>query len=305
MALDTETRSRIESLLAQHPIVLFMKGSPQAPMCGFSAATSGVLNDLAPYHSVDVLADPAIREGIKAFGDWPTIPQLYVNGELIGGADIVRSMAASGELHSLLGVAAPDRTPPEISVTDAAAAAIREGMDSADGAVLHLQIDGHQQAGFSLAPADAHDIVSHANGLEIHLDPGSAQRARGIVIDWVETVQGAGLSLSFPGSTTVKPMSVQTLHERMTSGGITLIDVRPASERAQASLDAASALDDAGEAALAGLPKDTAIAFLCHSGNRSRVVAGRFAAQGFSEIFNIEGGIDAWSREIDPTVPRY
>lgn len=306
MALDTDIRARIESLLEQHPIVLFMKGSPQAPMCGFSAATSSVLTDLVPeYHSVDVLADPAIREGIKAFGEWPTIPQLYVKGELIGGADIIRSMYASGELHTVLGVPAPDRTPPEITVTDTAAAAIRDGMGEAEGAVLHLQIDGQQQAGFSLAPATEHDIVCRANGLDIHLDPGSAQRAKGIVIDWVETVQGAGLSLSFPGSTTVKPMTVQALQARIADGGITLIDVRPADERAIASITAATALEDAGESTLASLPKDTAIAFLCHSGNRSQIVAGRFAAHGFTEVYNIEGGIDAWSREIDSSVPRY
>lgn len=306
MALDTDTRARIESLLSEHPIVLFMKGSPQAPMCGFSAATSSVLSDLLPqYHSVDVLADPAIREGIKEFGDWPTIPQLYVKGELIGGADIVRSMFASGELHNLLGVPAPDRTPPEITVTDTAAAAIRDGMRDAAGAVLHLQIDGQQQAGFSLAPATEHDIVSHSNGLDIHLDPGSAQRAKGIVIDWVETVQGAGLSLSFPGSTTVKPMTVQTLQARINDETITLIDVRPSDERAQASIAAASALEDTNESTLASLPKDTPIAFICHTGRRSQIVAGRFAAHGFTEVYNVEGGIDAWSREMDSSVPRY
>lgn len=306
MALDSDTRTRIETLLEQHPVVLFMKGSPQAPMCGFSAATSSVLNDLlAQYHSVDVLADPAIREGIKAFGEWPTIPQLYVKGELIGGADIVHSMYASGELHTLLGVPEPDRTPPEITLTDTAAAAIRDGMGDADGMVLHLQIDGQQQAGFSLAPANPHDIVSHANGLDIHLDPGSAQHAKGIVIDWVETVQGAGLSLSFPGATMVKPMTVQTLQARIADGGITLVDVRPKDERALAAIPAATALDEAGESTLASLPKDTPIAFICHSGNRSRVVAGRFAAHGFTEVYNIDGGIDAWSREIDTSVPRY
>jgi monothiol glutaredoxin len=141
-----------------------------------------------------------LREGIKQYGNWPTIPQLYIGGELVGGADIVRQMYASGELQQALGLPAPDRTPPAISITDKAAEAIRAGMQETPGMALHLEIGPDRTAGFQLAPAGAGDIVTQANGLAIHLDPASAQRARGIKIDWVETVQGAGLSLSYPGS---------------------------------------------------------------------------------------------------------
>ncbi len=163
MTLQPETRQQIESLLAEHPVVLFMKGNPQAPMCGFSAAASGALNDLVPgYFSVDVLADQTIRDGIKAFGDWPTIPQLYVKGELVGGADIIKQMYTSGELHKMLGVAEPDRTPPEITITDAAAEKIRAHLPDDGEGVLHLAVDGSNQAGFTLAPATAYDIVSTA-----------------------------------------------------------------------------------------------------------------------------------------------
>ena len=79
MSLDSATRERIESLLQSHRVVLFMKGNRQQPMCGFSAAATNTLNELLPdYHTVNVLEDPEIREGIKAYGEWPTIPQLYV-----------------------------------------------------------------------------------------------------------------------------------------------------------------------------------------------------------------------------------
>ena len=125
MSLDPSTRHRIETLLASSRVVLFMKGSRTQPQCGFSAATTDRLNALLDdYTTVDVLADAAIREGIKEFGNWPTIPQLYIEGELVGGADIVQSMFDSGELHRALGVAEPDRTPPEVTVSDAAVAAI-------------------------------------------------------------------------------------------------------------------------------------------------------------------------------------
>jgi monothiol glutaredoxin len=296
MSLDSPTRERIETLLKDHRVVLFMKGDRQQPMCGFSAAATNTLNELLPdYHTVNVLDDPEIREGIKAYGDWPTIPQLYVEGELVGGADIIRQMYGSGELHQLFGVAAPDRTPPEITITDAAAEAIRQGTANAQGVALHLEIGPDHSAGFQLAPASESDIVAIANGLEIHFDPASAQRAKGIVIDWVSTVQGEGLSLKFPGAQEIKSLSVQQLKARLDANDITLIDVRPAAARAQlAPLPQARILEDEGYEALATLPKDTALAFICQRGISSQGVAERFAGHGFNNVHNVAGGMEAW-----------
>jgi monothiol glutaredoxin len=307
MSLDPATRERIDQLLGAHRVVLFMKGDRQQPMCGFSASATNVLNELLPdYHTVDVLADPDIREGIKAYGNWPTIPQLYVGGELVGGADIVRQMYASGELHALFGVAAPDRTPPDITITDAAAEAIGNAMADAHGMALHLEIGPDHNAGFQLAPADPNDIAVVANGIEVHFDPGSAQRARGIVIDWVDTPQGAGLSLKYPGAGDIASLSVHALQQRLAAGDITLVDVRPAAGRAQAPpLAQARVLEEEGYEALAALPKDTPLAFICHHGQSSRGVAERFAAHGFTHVHNVEGGMHAWAIDIDPTVPRY
>ena len=307
MSLDPTTRTRIETMLKDHPVVLFMKGDRQQPMCGFSAAATNTLNELLPdYHTVNVLEDPEIREGIKAYGEWPTIPQLYVGGELVGGSDIIRQLYTSGELHQLFGVSAPDRTPPAITITDAAAEAIRQGTANAQGVALHLEIGPDHSAGFQLAPAGEHDIVAHANGLEVHFDPASAQRAKGIVIDWVSTVQGEGLSLKFPGAQEIKSLSVQELKARLATGNITLIDVRPAQARALAApLPQARVLEDEGYESLAALPKDTPLAFICHHGVSSRGMAERFAAHGFSDVSNVEGGMDAWSREVDSSVPQY
>lgn len=307
MSLDTTTRDRIEHLLKDHRVVLFMKGTRQQPMCGFSAAATNTLNELLPdYHTVNVLEDSDIREGIKAFGNWPTIPQLYVDGELVGGADIIRQMYGSGELHQLFGAQAPDRTPPEITITDKAAQAIREGTANAQGMALHLEIGPDHSAGFQLAPGSEHDIVVNANGIEVHFDPASAQRAKGIVIDWVSTMQGEGLSLKFPGATELKSMSVHELQQRLAKGDITLIDVRPAQGRAMAApLPQARVLEDEGYAALAALPKDTTLAFICHHGISSRSAAERFIAHGFTNVYSVDGGMDAWATEIDASVARY
>jgi monothiol glutaredoxin len=93
----------IKRTIDEHEVVLFMKGEPSAPECGFSATVVKILNYLGiDFVGVDVLKDPAIRAGIKGFSDWPTVPQLYVRGEFVGGADIVREMFQSGELKSLL-----------------------------------------------------------------------------------------------------------------------------------------------------------------------------------------------------------
>ena len=94
---------RIEKEIAENPVVLYMKGTSSFPQCGFSSAVVHVLSQLGvAFKDVNVLTDPELREGIKQFSDWPTIPQLYIKGEFIGGCDIVREMAANGELQELL-----------------------------------------------------------------------------------------------------------------------------------------------------------------------------------------------------------
>jgi monothiol glutaredoxin len=105
---DTDTnpiREAIAEAIAEHPTILFMKGTPDAPACGFSARTVAALQTLdAPFAAVDVLPDPRIRQELSAISNWPTIPQLFVNGELVGGCDIVMEMYESGELAQTLGV---------------------------------------------------------------------------------------------------------------------------------------------------------------------------------------------------------
>jgi len=101
----SEVREAIEKAIADNEVILFMKGTPNAPACGFSARTVGALQSLgAKFAAVDVLPDARIRSELSALSQWPTIPQLFVRGELVGGCDIVTEMYASGELAQLLGV---------------------------------------------------------------------------------------------------------------------------------------------------------------------------------------------------------
>ena len=111
---NDEIRSFLEQAIAENEVMLFMKGRPDAPRCGFSMRTSAALNALGVrYAAMDVLPDPRIREELSAISDWPTIPQLFVNGKLVGGCDIVTEMYETGELAELLGVEQPEDVEPE------------------------------------------------------------------------------------------------------------------------------------------------------------------------------------------------
>lgn len=308
MSLSPDTRTRIESILSSHEVVLFMKGNPQRPHCGFSMKAASIVSGIvAEYAHVDVLQDPELREGIKVYGQWPTIPQLYVKGELIGGSDIIEQMLSSGELHELLIGKAPDRTPPTITITDEAATQIRGVMDEqGEGLALHMTVDATFNSRFELKPASGQEISARSNGITVHFDLASASRANGVVIDWIDQgVQGAGLSIRNPNAPgQVHPLSVRELAARPNE--FTIIDVRPASARALVAFPLPhTVLDENSHDPLAALPKHTKLAFLCHHGNSSRQAAEHFRSLGFTQVFNIEGGIDAWSTEIDASVPRY
>ena len=111
---SNQIRDAIAQAIDENPVILFMKGTPDQPRCGFSARTAGALQSLgAPFAAVDILPDPRIRQELSALSQWPTIPQLFVNGELVGGCDIVTEMYESGELAETLGVEPSEAQPVE------------------------------------------------------------------------------------------------------------------------------------------------------------------------------------------------
>jgi monothiol glutaredoxin len=286
-----------------------MKGTRMQPMCGFSAATIGILDALVPsYTTFNVLEDQSIREGIKSFSDWPTIPQLYIDREFVGGCDIVKQMFNNGELHEMLGVEAPDRTPPQMRVSDGAAAIIANAVQANSGSAVHLSIDGRWQHSFNLGPMEGHEIRAESNGVSLLFDVASAQKANGLSIDIEETVQGTAFKIDNPNAPSpVGRMSPAELAaaRRGAATAPTLVDVRTSDERARAAIEGSMLLDDEGLRIVSALPKDTKLVFYCHTGVRSMSAAEHYRAEGFTDVHNLEGGIDAWSREVDPSVPRY
>ena len=309
MALDAQLRKKIDDLVKSDEIVLFMKGSRSFPQCGFSASVVNILNTLVPkYTTVNILADQDIRAGMKEYSDWPTFPQLFIKGEFVGGADIVRQMHESGELEKKLGgLVAPPKTP-TVTVSSRAASELQAALkDGGPGDVIHITITPSWEHQLDLGPKEASHVTVETAGLTLQLDRASAARADGLSIDFVEASDGAGFKIENPNRPPmVKQIDPKGLKALLDAGTIKhLYDVRTDKERAIATIEGAKLLDDATMAEIEQLPKDTAIAFHCHSGRRSQAAAEHFLKLGFKNLYNLAGGIDAWSRDVDPKVPRY
>lgn len=300
--------ARLEALIASHDVVLFMKGDRRRPQCGFSATVVQILDGwLDDYATVDVLADPELRQGIKAFSRWPTLPQLFVRGEFVGGCDIVRELHEEGELAAKLWVARGALETPNLRVSEAAAEALRQALGPDPQRVLHLRIGPEFENALYVGPPEAGTVTVEASGVHLHLDPATARRARGLALELVPTPEGPAFRIDNPNA----PPRVRELAPRelaqLRAEGVPhrLVDVRPPEERDRARIEGATPLDEDGVRSLQDLERDTLLVFHCHHGVRSQAAAEHFAQLGFRNVASLAGGIDAWSRDVDPSVPTY
>jgi monothiol glutaredoxin len=310
MTLDANVKKKLDQLVKSDDVVLFMKGSRSFPQCGFSASVVNILNTLIPkYTTVNILTDADVRTGMKEYSDWPTFPQLFVRGEFVGGADIVRQMHESGELEKKLGnlVAAPKT--PAITVTERAAAELSAALKEAgSGDVIHVTVTPSWEHQLDLGPKEAAHLTIETRGLTLQVDRASAARADGLSIDFVEASDGSGFKIDNPNRpAVVKEIAPKDLKAMIDQGklGGHFYDVRTEKERATSKIEGVAQLDDRTMAMVEELPKDTPLAFHCHHGGRSRAAAEHFLKLGFKTVYNLTGGIDAWSRDVDPKVPRY
>lgn len=306
MPLSQALSDKIRGLIAADTVVLFMKGNRFRPACGFSAGVVEVLDQLVPrFTSVDVLADPELREGIKEFSAWPTIPQLYVRGEFVGGADIVREMHMSGELATLLG--APEVTAPQVHVSPRAAAVFREvAAEAGPGEAIRVRISSRFEHDLAVEGRQPGDLEVTVEGVTLVFDRMSAARADGLRLDFIDRDGEAGFAIDNPNAPPqVRTIGARELQGKLAQGEVRLFDVRSPQEQAIAAIAGARLLDEAARADILELDRGTPLAFHCHHGVRSQAAAEFFVAQGFREVYNLRGGIDAWSREVDSAVPRY
>ncbi len=305
--MDSQLKQEIDELVSNHAVVLFMKGSKNFPQCGFSATVVNILKQsgVRDFKDVNVLSRAELRDGIKEYANWPTVPQLYVKGEFVGGCDIVKELFASGELFDVLGVEKPEIKAPNVLLSVAARAAVLAASEGASG---NLRIEISPQFEYSLSIDDEKegDFKLAVQGLTLLMDRQSATRADGLSIDFVEDGDG-GFKLDNPNEPPrVRALSVRELKALVDAGTpIELFDVRTPDERAVVKLAVAQHLDTTAQEKLAKLDRDTPIYFHCHHGGRSQQAAEHYLRQGFKKVYNVVGGIDAWSVEIDPSLARY
>jgi monothiol glutaredoxin len=304
--MDQNVRAGIESAISGNPVVLYMKGSRVRPECGFSARVVEILDGLLEeYVTFDVLADSRLREGIKEFSSWPTIPQLFVKGEFVGGADIVAALHESGELAEKL-ADLPKPPSPNITLSDAARAELRSAVESSSECI-RLDVSPTFEHDLCVGVPDPRDIVVDLGDVRVSIAPASARRADGINIDIVTTNEGPAFKITNPNEPPrVKSITAPELRARLDRGDdILLVDVRTPAEQEIARIEGARLLDATLRDEILELSRDRVIVCQCHSGVRSRHAAEGLVEMGFRDVYNLEGGIDAWSRDVDPEVPRY
>lgn len=296
--MNTETKQIIENLISKNDCVLFMKGTPSHPQCGFSSNTVTIVKELLgdDFITFNVLENNEVREGIKEYGNWPTIPQVYVKSELIGGNDIVTEMYNTGELHSLLNLPQPDRTPAVIKITDKAKENILAGIENIGSNVLMLSIDGQFNTRFSIDKPKGYEVVSEVADIKIYMDVGTAKRANGIEIDWVEDLQGAGLVIKNPNEPKpVNQLTIESLRTGIEKGQYTHIyDVRSEEQFNNQNIPGSKRLDKENMQFIESLDKDTELVFVCSVGNTSQGACEFYRKKGYKNINNLVGGVSAW-----------
>ena len=306
--MDLEVRQSIESHINAKDVVLFMKGTRGMPQCGFSATVVQILDSLvSDYSTVNVLADSTLRNGIKEFSDWPTIPQLYIKGEFVGGCDIIKDMYESGQLEPALGVEAQEVAVPDVRLSEAAQHAFKDALQKPDD-VIRLEVDGRFNHSLSIGEKSKGDLFVELGALTLAVPRMSAKRANGVSIDFVDSEEGKAFKITNPNEPPkVQSLSVEELKKRLLQAedGLRLYDVRTPNEREIAHVEGSKLLDRGAQDEIMGLPKETALYFYCHHGQRSEQAAQFFLNQGFLEVYNVEGGIDAWARDVDTDIARY
>jgi len=196
------------------------------------------------YQTHDVLASAELRDGIKEYSQWPTIPQLYIDGKFIGGCDIVRDLEASGELEQLLGAEAPPLRAPQVTASAEALAAFKAAMTEGDSDVLHLQISPRFEHDLFFGPIEPGDVETDLGGLKLYVDRSSVARAQGVHIGYIDG-NNAGFKIDNPNQPAqVVPLSVQDAKAMLDRGELVLIDVRPESEGDIARIAAGKTLNE-------------------------------------------------------------
>lgn len=308
--LSAATRQRIEALRPTHRLVLVMSGTPNTLTCGSTVNICELLDGIGlDYAPVDGTGDPEFARGERHRAYRYGIPQLYLDGEFVASGDAIEDMANAGELHAGLGLAAPDRRPPEVKLSPAAAKFLRAVIAGREGGVVaDIQITAQWSGCVRIEPRRKGTIQTEVDGVPLQFDLASVRRAEGMSIDWQDVERGPDLLLHFPNAPViepVRPMSPEQADAGVRDGGLTIVDIRHPQERALARLNLPFLSLDEHNHVIRNLAPDVPLAVLCHHGDRSVPAAEYLHLLGHRDVYYIEGGIEAWAERVDPSIPRY
>src|SRR5580700_6989239 len=207
-----DIRSKIDALVKNNEVLLFMKGNREHPQCGFSRQVVEILSELVlDFHTEDVLADGALREAVKAYSSWPTLPQLYIKGEFVGGCDIVNELYASEELQKKLGLSKSDAAP-HITISEKANRAFVNACAEEGSQGIRIKVGANFRHTLEFDSAKAGDFSLNQEGFKLIIDAYSAKRAEGLAIDFIEEGLEPGFSFINPSEPkAVSELSVQEL----------------------------------------------------------------------------------------------
>lgn len=298
----------IEFIFNVNCVVLFMKGQLIMLQCGFLVKVVGVLQDLGvEFVYVNVLVDVEICEGIKVYGDWLIILQLYIDGELVGGSDIILQMVGSGELSSVFGLVVLDCILLCIIVILVVVEMLCGVLVDVLGVFLQLGIDVCFQLSFQLVLYDDNVIVVEFNGLCVQFDLVSVCCVDGIIIDWVDDIWGQGLVIdNFNVFKLVQELGVCDVDDWLCVGIVIVVDVCLVDECVIVVINGLFEIFDGDNCVcLEVLFKDIVLVFLCYYGGCSVQVVEQFCVLGFIMVYNIIGGIDVWFKDVDNSVLIY
>ena len=223
----------------------------------------------------------------------------------MGGSDIVAALLESGELAEKLGDL-PKPKGPTVTLSDAARAELAAAIESS-AECIRLDVSPSFEHDLCVGVPDPRDLIVDLGGLRVSVAPSSVRRADGIEIDFITTPEGPAFKITNPNEPVrVKRMTPAELRARLDRGDdLIILDVRTPAEHAIARIEGARLLDAALREEIEDLPRQRVIVCQCHTGVRSRGAAEGLIEMGFREVYNLEGGIEAWSRDVDPEVPRY
>lgn len=299
----TDIQSKIDNLVKNNAVVLFMKGTREHPQCGFSRQVVDALRKLInDFITVDVLSDPHLREGIKAYSSWPTLPQLYVNGEFIGGCDIVLDLQNKNQLADILQAEKATKAP-ELIITEPAINAFKNALKDEEG-YIRIVITADFEHSLQFDDKHESDFVVVNSGVTFLIDPYSAFRADNLRIDFTKDALESGFAFVNPN----EPPPVQEISPKDFIDNLPeamLIDVRPKDEWLKAHIENALRLEELAPSEIAKIDKNKAIVFHCHHGQRSLRMAQVWRRRGFRNVYSLAGGIDAWSKQVNMNIPLY